>query len=133
MPQPNVQLLKPAGTHWLCPGHYAEYYQKSAGITGLPDRHDTTGELPRFVWIVERFKEMLLTSPRYERAREYVERNMRGATTFAEIFVAEEIANRVYQLLGLPVCCTIPPDEWLCLMVSYSLRLKTSAFLEEPR
>lgn len=120
---------------WFCAKHYHEYYQQSGGMTGLPDVHVPIGKLTR-MWIVTRMENLVLESPRYVRAQAYCDREIGRRGSLVPFVRAAYIADRVTELIGLPICCTIPPDDWQCLLATYSKAIlvmaKTGAFLEEP-
>ncbi len=99
---------------WLCSYHYELYREAAYGIRELPPA-STIEKLHVDMWIRNRLEIYVNDSGRYERAKQSA-KDVR--------FTRDAVADRIFELLKLPVCCTVPTEVWAGILVEYKLKFE---------
>lgn len=113
---------------FLCTNHYQQY----RAVDRLMIDSGTIRKLgvrPSHEWLVGKLRAQLASSDRYDRARAWVDRNQeffvqRGWETWTN---ERKIAERVYDVMAVSICCTVPEALWLAWWDEFYEMLRSSS------
>jgi len=122
---------------WLCYVHFAQFHIIDTYIAEAAGSHaaaSLNGVRPSHEWITARLKHEVVSNLRFnrvlcwvrDRVDSYAPMVANVAGSMPIMGFERKVARRVVEVMGVSVCCALPPDRWKQLCDDYVQYMRVS-------